>query len=915
MSLSKGASLLGLQTARCSSPDHISEQDDQAESTAGSSWPNDSPPGRIYLAKRFRSLADIENRPKKRHHPYNSPGMIQYSSAEPAWHFLDSYKNNLNHTHSHSDFDLQRNMEYPQSGRYRSYQERAVYREDSDGYQESNTECEEDSAENQGGDVGYRQSCDGLGISFSPHTLQHPSRGMGNVSSSQTSQPHFRNGLSTFGTRSHKSSRHEILPSDLKDPPPQYREPFDQMLTINASPDCHISQQRLAPNVSSQAPANGGRYTKQAGNARDEIHQDCLGDGNHNYSQHPLQQPYTRVHNRSLNATDKQRLRSPRYNTSDLPRLNSPIWPTARMRGARQENMNEQNAPRYSDYQQTDDREKTHIRHPRNPLDQGSSNISYRAPMGSDIRISARALGISRSGHKDKGGSRVLSTPQSKAHRYSRQAENKELRLSALEDDGTPLESLLHKQGGEGAVKFNQSRYNAVKVLPQHGIYHQNLLDQIHNPHPNSRPNHHPAASGGGPNSPIDLLSPESNNEAPFSQPSIRMKGRLPLSTTKTTPPGILKLAKPNKKNEKVMLKEKLPLIDPELARQKQIAQYIINIELKAKHDQLETGLFGEIVGAELETYGQRSQLQPTITEQRGLLKETSSIREAIETEAAELALKHHAERQRILKEQEEKGKKAKREANRKLQAHIDNEVMEEKRRKAQEKILTDRQAERAKHDAKASEREKVNIMQVEQNKLIEIKLRQEAAKLQAASLKSASIFPPNGSKKDKRSSLQISDDADETLFVVDDEERSVLVNPPLENVFIGTKHVLGKRSMMLMKELELDSSAPLMQPSFLQASLLLGVAENLFNRSVRSIWRRRELKMNGRDSKVARSDLMLFARLRLLLLPPMLLAHPSKSRLVELTLSQESHPKYYVLQSPGPMLAVRLLRSTRLQL
>lgn len=393
--------------------------------------------------------------------------------------------------------------------------------------------------------------------------------------------------------------------------------------------------------------------------------------------------------------------------------------------------------------------------------------------------------------------------------------------MPPLEGDATPIESLIRSHTKRFS-KLDQAPYNPVNVLPARSMYdcardvppsrargstpHQQIPRQqvprqqapLQQPPSrqaarqspaithdiNSRPSgrsqpttfsKQALSRGGGPESPINLSTPEDNTRQTQASPmqrSIPMKQRLP--------PTILKRATPLKPRSDIATKRRQPVhqeqrqtVDPEIARQRRAAELVVQRECQTDNEAIERTLFGELLGENPEEQQKRWELRRAEGERRRQAREKVLADQAealrVANEEKRLLEEKIAEQDRLIKQREEERKRAKRDEERKRQAKIDERIMEEKRRKAQEKILADRAREKAEQDAKALEREKAATIQAEAHKLAELKLKQEAARLQASSLKSASIFPPD---ECKRRGASATADNGETLFITEEDDK-----------------------------------------------------------------------------------------------------------------------------------------------
>ena len=298
-------------------------------------------------------------------------------------------------------------------------------------------------------------------------------------------------------------------------------------------------------------------------------------------------------------------------------------------------------------------------------------------------------------------------------------------------------------------VDFRQIPYKAANILPRKSISYNNRSDvkiEISQSHPMS------SLSAGSHNCPIYIDSPPgSPGNVPVVKISTPMKDRL-LSSR----------AKPTTKLKANSVYDK----------QKRAAEIIIGKE----QDVFDKEIFGELLGDRLEENCLEANFERAEAKQKWDNKEkTRLLREEMQR-VVDREMDHlrqeAAERERIQRVQAEEKKKVKREAERKKQMAIDEALKEERRKKAEEQIQASRRKEIVDREKRDQEIMKAIAAQADAAKRSELELKREIAKLQAASLKSATVYS-NQSKNRPDAPLNELEE-EESLFLPEVDERSV---------------------------------------------------------------------------------------------------------------------------------------------
>ena len=314
------------------------------------------------------------------------------------------------------------------------------------------------------------------------------------------------------------------------------------------------------------------------------------------------------------------------------------------------------------------------------------------------------------------------------------------------ESDSTPLVQLLDQMRyiqPHSQTDFRSSPYRASDILPRHGITF-NERSEMKSTMPQTH--HRKHFIRGGVASPIHVdSSPESPINAPPIKKSLPMKSRL--SSSKIDPSGRIKS-------------------DPLHDRQRRAAEIIIRKEKEIADKEI----FGEVIrdDKEVKLTGAESQQKLESKEKARLIKEEYRKEREREIKRQE---EEATERERMRREKEEEIKRARREVKRKKQLAIDEAMKEERRRLAQEQIEASRLKEIADRERKEQDRQKEVSVQAEAAKRTEMELKREIARLQAASLKAATVFPSEPKKPTDTALNEIEEE--ESLFVSETNERS----------------------------------------------------------------------------------------------------------------------------------------------
>lgn len=319
--------------------------------------------------------------------------------------------------------------------------------------------------------------------------------------------------------------------------------------------------------------------------------------------------------------------------------------------------------------------------------------------------------------------------------------------------DSTPIEHVLERSRrprNHSRANINDSPYRASTVLPYNSI--------CYNDRPKTKAvmpkiQQWGQCYEGSPTSPIEENTPpESPVNALFMKNSIPMKQRL-------SPP--------------TSMANSIAKTDPANEKQRRAAEIIIKKELEARDKEI----FGDIIGDSLEVNRQKGEFSRVEAQRkRNEEKRLQLIKAEIER-TAELKEKNRreeaAERKRRQREQENERKRAKREAERKKQMAIDESTKEELRSKAQEQIEASRRKAIADNERGEQEKQKTISIQLETAKRTEMELRREIARLQAASLKAATVIPSE-SKKPIDTIVNACEEED-SLFLPETNGRSVM--------------------------------------------------------------------------------------------------------------------------------------------
>jgi hypothetical protein len=549
--------------------------------------------------------------------------------------------------------------------------------------------------------------------------------------------------------------------------------------------------------------------------------------GSERYMQSQAKTPfkkYIREHIMSLNMGEGSHQQTPKRARHDRPSLLSPFSQTDSPSSFRQINTGLYGDPAFYNRNRGRHGAQSYSRSPHTPIEQRGRSPSpytttnrqphsrmvpppkFRMSLGGNSRATApqtpgvranrlyQSAGDFRPGFADQ---EMDETPMEEAPRKAIIGSSQTLQVKSgplyqstdgyvakfmpRDEDSTPLELVLQKMGKHGtrfkARQFNDSPFDPANILPRHSVSFQDRSEHSSSarsiPEADGQPESSRAAGysrAGGPDAPISLITPEQVTRPPILSRSVPMKERLAPPILKQPTPKKAKAARQTQKNTVVTPKEQVPVIDPELARQQFVAKQIIQKEIGFEGDELQKALFGEIVGESGEDQEKRAELERVQAERRRQeKKKILADKEAIELAEKQMA-EEETENARIRQDREEKQKKAKREAERRKHRELENQQIEEKRQTALAIIAAGREKATAERDSRALEKEKANTVQVEEWRLKEIKMKQEIARLQAASLNPSSLFSPDSSKKRKQTSMQ---NAADTLFV---NEKSVTV-------------------------------------------------------------------------------------------------------------------------------------------
>jgi hypothetical protein len=341
-------------------------------------------------------------------------------------------------------------------------------------------------------------------------------------------------------------------------------------------------------------------------------------------------------------------------------------------------------------------------------------------------------------------------TPTPRSSQKYRPIHNSE--RTVMEDherDSTPMQLLKRAWQGDSRQKnkVDYSRYNVGKLFPSNSVsYNDRPKGQVamHRKKP---------PLGYGPASGIYTGSSRDTSANIPSKKSVPMKDRLAPVKKRATPK---------------------PQTDPVQDRQRRAAEIIIRKEL----DGLDHVIFGEVIGDSAEEKEKKAALDRAEAQRKREEREKERLIKEEMEKAAELEKKRlqkeAAENARREKEQEEERKRLKREAERKKQEEIEESIKEEKRKKAQDQIEASRQKEIAEREEREREKQKMTLIQAEAKELAEIQSRKELTKIQAASLKPATMFPSQNKKPADTLQKTVEDEDEDSLFIPETNGRSV---------------------------------------------------------------------------------------------------------------------------------------------
>jgi len=319
------------------------------------------------------------------------------------------------------------------------------------------------------------------------------------------------------------------------------------------------------------------------------------------------------------------------------------------------------------------------------------------------------------------------------------------------ERDNTPMQLFKRARQGDSRQKnkVDYSRYNVGKLYPSISSYNDRPKWQVSTPlmHRKKPPLGYGPASGIYTGS-----SPHTSANIPIKK-SVPMKDRLASMKKRATP---------------------RPQTDPVQDRQRRAAEIIIRKEL----DGLDHIIFGEVIGDSSEEKEKKAALDRAEAQRKREEREKERLIKEEMGKAAELEKKRlqkeAAENARREKEQEEERKRLKREAERKKQEEIEESIKEEKRKKAQDQIEASRQKEIAEREEREREKQKMTLIHAEARELAEIQSRRDLAKMQASSLKPATMFPSQNKKPADTLQKTVEDEDEDSLFIPETNGRSV---------------------------------------------------------------------------------------------------------------------------------------------
>ena len=242
--------------------------------------------------------------------------------------------------------------------------------------------------------------------------------------------------------------------------------------------------------------------------------------------------------------------------------------------------------------------------------------------------------------------------------------------------------------------------------------------------------------------------------------------------------------------------------VDFDFVRQQRCAENTVAKELNVANAELEEAIFGEAIGLTIEEVEHQAELKRREVQTK---KEEAKLQAEIAREEARIAkINKQAEivatyeREKLLKDREEFSKKQKREIERRKRLIEEEQLKDEKRKKAAERIEAQRVKDKA--DTLAREREKEKSRKIEFDKLkLEVMRKDlELKRLQAASLNVGRASIQDASEKPVSKALPLEED-ESSLFL---PESSSIKDVDMQGVDIGTRPRLGGSGAKQVPEL-----------------------------------------------------------------------------------------------------------------
>ncbi len=333
---------------------------------------------------------------------------------------------------------------------------------------------------------------------------------------------------------------------------------------------------------------------------------------------------------------------------------------------------------------------------------------------------------------------------------------------NSVDDDGsesTPLNEVLRRQQHQGQktrINIEEGSYKVADVLPQESIFSHDRSKISEAKLASSQPSlqqTQEALSFTTPDSDAMSFTHQETRSVPMKEritPAKKPPAKKSAATSQRTP---TRPKKSTPKTPKATKKQKDKMVaevseDSAMVLQKRAADLIINKEIQGADEAMDLDLFGEVVGMTEEEETRKGE-EMRATAQHKLIVKTAELQAKQEAEQlSEIERKRYKaekeEKERLEKEAEEERTKARREADRKKQETLEERERDELRRKAAEKIEADRKkaAEEIERREKLQQeaRERAEKVQAEAEELAKLKTKQEEAKKQAASLRTAKI-------------------------------------------------------------------------------------------------------------------------------------------------------------------------------